>query len=92
MSTMRTPPRPTGRFDMNDIDCGFVIYHPEAGFLVDTDGAWNTDRDQACCFHDDHEVAEAFKVLRKNGYGDVDFLIYCQKLTWWTRKPKPLGG
>lgn len=61
----------------------FVLYHPRLGFLLDTEGAWSTDRDQASV-HTSHSAAYAFlRAAIANGL-DPRFLHECLVLPWWT--------
>lgn len=59
-----------------------VIYHPFLGFLVDTDGTWSTDRDQAKANKDAAEAVDVVKAAVDNGL-DLGIAKDCLFLPWW---------
>lgn len=66
---------------MSTNDDRYVVYHPKLGFMVDEDGAWSTDRDQAHA-HVSYDAANAaLRVAMGNGLENA-VACRCQILRW----------
>lgn len=64
-------------------DVSYVVYHPVAGFLVDEDGAWSTDRDQARSYESRLHAGRGIRVATDNGM-EWSVMSRCVVLEWIT--------
>lgn len=66
---------------MTSSDDRYVVYHPKLAFMVDEDGAWSTDRDQAHALATHADAVVAIKVAVGNGLRP-EVAARCQILLW----------
>lgn len=59
----------------------YVVYHPKLAFMVDEDGAWSTDRDQAHAHASCDAAVAAIEVAVGNGM-ENEVARRCQILLW----------
>lgn len=64
-------------------DVGYVVYQPVLGFLVDEDGAWSTDRDQARAYESRLYAERGIRVATDNGM-EWSVMSRCVVLEWIT--------